>query len=74
MERRRIFSREFQLEAVKLVIGRGVSAAQAAKDLNVHENVMRKWIRQLREAPQEAFPYNGRQTGQDAEITGCARK
>jgi len=38
--RRRRFTREFKLEAVKLVRERGVSAAQAARD---HENVLRKW-------------------------------
>lgn len=68
MQRRRTFSREFKLEAVKLVTERGVSVAQAAEDLDVHENVLRKWVRALREAPQEAFPGNGKQTAQDAEI------
>ncbi|HCY5196609.1 TPA: IS3 family transposase [Staphylococcus aureus] len=68
MERRRTFSREFKLEAVKLVIERGVSVAQAAKDLDVHENVLRKWVRELRQEPQEAFPGNGKQKAQDAEI------
>ncbi|MGC4398147.1 IS3 family transposase [Hydrogenophaga sp. T2] len=68
MERRRTFSREFKLEAVKLVSERGVSVAQAAKDLDVHENVLRKWVRELREEPQEAFPGNGKQKAQDIEI------
>ncbi|MDE1557438.1 MULTISPECIES: transposase, partial [Comamonas] len=40
-------------------IERGVSVAQAAKDLDVHENVLRKWVRELRQQPQEAFPGNG---------------
>ena len=40
MQRRR-FSREFKIEAVKLVRERGVSAAQAARDLDVHENMLR---------------------------------
>ncbi|MDT4874929.1 IS3 family transposase ISHar2 [compost metagenome] len=60
MERRRTFSREFKLEAVKLVTERGVAVVQAAKDLDVHENVLRKWVRELREEPQEAFPGNGK--------------
>lgn len=42
MERRRTFSREFKLEVVKLVTESGVAVAQAAKDLDVHENVLRK--------------------------------
>lgn len=68
MERRRTFSREFKLEAVRLVTERGVAVAQAAKDLDVHENVLRKWVRELREEHQEAFPGNGKQKAQDAEI------
>jgi transposase len=38
MQRRR-FNQEFKVEAVKLIRDRGVSAAQAARDLGVHENV-----------------------------------
>jgi transposase len=68
MVTRRKFSREFKLEAVKLVKERGVSVPQAAEDLDVHENVLRKWVRELREEPQEAFPGNGKQKVQDAEI------
>lgn len=35
---------------------RGVSVAQAARDLDLHENVLRKWIRELAADPQHAFP------------------
>ena len=34
---RRKFNREFKLEAVRLVKERGVSIAQASRDLDVHE-------------------------------------
>jgi transposase len=34
---RRSFSREFKLEAVRLVRERGVSVAQAARDLDLHQ-------------------------------------
>lgn len=40
---RRIFSRDFKVEAVRLVRERGVSVAQAARDLDVHENMLRRW-------------------------------
>lgn len=68
MVTRRKFSREFKLEAVKLVTERGVTVAQAGKDLDVHENVLRKWVREMRDEPQEAFPGNGKQKAHDAEI------
>jgi transposase len=35
------FTPEFKEEAVKQVRERGLSAAQAARDLDVHENVLR---------------------------------
>ena len=53
---------------MRLFTLRGVAVAQAAKDLYVHENVLRKWTRELREEPQVAFPGNGKQKAQDAEI------
>ena len=56
---RRRFDRAFKLEAVKLVCERGVSVAQAARDLDVHENVLRKWVRELTADPQQAFPRKG---------------
>ena len=67
MERRR-FSREFKLEAVKLVRERGVAAAQAARDLDVHENVLRKWVRQFADDPQHAFPGHGQMKPEQLEI------
>jgi transposase len=38
---RRKFAREFKLEAVRMVRERGVAVTQAARDLDVHENVLR---------------------------------
>ena len=42
---RRQFTREFKIEAVRLVRDRGVSVAQASRDLGVHENGIRKWMK-----------------------------
>ena len=65
---RRQFSREFKLEAVKLVRDRGVSVAQASRDLDVHENVLRKWMRAQSADPQHAFPGQGVMRPEQAEI------
>jgi transposase len=42
---RRKFSDEFKQEAVRLVTGRGVSMSQAARDLGIHVNLLRTWVR-----------------------------
>jgi len=55
MATRRTFSSEFKREAVRLVMERGVAISQAARDLDLHENVLRKWVRELTADPQHAF-------------------
>jgi transposase len=71
---RRRFSREFKVEAVRLVIERGVSAAQAARDLGVHINVLRSWVREHRADHTHAFPGVGQQRPEDAELTQLRRE
>ena len=68
MEQRRQFTREFKLEAVRLVKDRGVSAAQAAKDLGVHLTVLRRWIKDFSSDPQQAFAGNGQMKPEQLEI------
>ena len=41
--KRRRHSDEFKLEAVKLVTDQGYSVAEAARDLGLHENLLRTW-------------------------------
>jgi transposase len=67
MERRK-FSREFKLEAVKLVRDRGVTSAQASRALGVHANVLRKWVRELATDPVQAFPGHGQMKPEQLEI------
>jgi transposase len=65
---RRQFTREFKLEAVKLVRERRVSVAQASRDLGVHANVIRKWVRDFEADPKQAFPGQGQMRPEQAEI------
>jgi transposase len=46
----------------------GVSVAQAARDLDVHETVLHRWIKQLSADPQHAFPGQGQMKPEQAEI------
>jgi transposase len=71
---RRSFTREFKLEAVKLIKERGVSVAQAGRDLDVHGNMLRKWIRDFESDPQEAFPGQGQMKPEQLEIERLRRE
>jgi transposase len=71
---RRTFSREYKLEAVRLVRDRGVSVAQAARDLGVHENVLRKWVKDWQADPRQAFPGQGQMKPEQAELDRLRRE
>ena len=72
--KRRKFSREFKIEAVKLVRERGVSVAQAGRDLDVHENVLRKWVKEFSSDPVQAFPGQGQMKPEQQEIERLRRE
>ena len=71
---RRKFSREFKIEAVRLVTDRGVAVAQACRDLDVAESVLRRWMRELTAAPAAAFPRNGQMRADLAEIAALKKE
>ena len=71
---RRKFSREFKIEAVRLVTDRGVAVAQAARDLDVAESVLRRWMRELAATPAAAFPGNGQMRADLAEIAALKKE
>lgn len=71
---RRTFSRQVKLEAVKLVRERGVAVAQAGRDLGVAESVLRRWMRELAEAPASAFPGRGPMRSEQAEIAALKKE
>jgi transposase len=71
---RRQFSREFKLEAVRLIKERGVSVVQAARDLDVGENVLRRWIKEAAADPDQAFPGQGQLKPEQLEIDRLRRE
>ena len=71
---RRKFSREFKREAVHLVTHRGVSVAQAARDLDLHATVLRRWVREFGDSPDGAFPGNGQMKPEDEEVRRLRRE
>ena len=55
MERRK-FTREFKLEAVRLIRDRRVSYVQASQDLNVHTSLLRGWVKKFSDDPEHPSP------------------
>ena len=73
MERRK-FTREFKLEAVRLIKDRGVSYGQASQDLGVHPSQLRDWVKKFGDDPQHAFPGHGQMKPEQLEIARLKRE
>jgi transposase len=71
---RRHFTREFKLEAIKLVKERGLSVSQVAKDLDIGTSVVGRWVRENQADKTHAFPGRGQMKPDDAEVARLKRE
>ena len=68
MTKRRVFSREFKIQAVRMITEQQMSVAEVARDLEVGQNLLRKWKKQLASDAEQAFPGQGRLTAEQEEL------
>src|SRR5215212_6385794 len=66
--KRRTYTREFKIEAVKLVTQEGYSIAEAARSLDVGETLLRSWKVAFQAEGEQAFPGNGRLPAVEEEL------
>ena len=59
MTKRKKFSRQFKIDAVRLVIEQGYRVTEAARSLGIHPNMLNRWKRQLEAENEDAFPGKG---------------
>lgn len=67
-KKRRKYTREYKVEAVKLVTEGGQTIAQAARDLGLGANVLQRWKKQFTEDPVHSFPGQGHLKPDDEEL------
>ena len=65
---RKRYSREFKIEAVRLLLEGGRGLAQTARDLNINRTMLSGWRKQYLEDPEGAFQGTGRRKRQDQEL------
>lgn len=68
------YTKEFKVQAVKLVVEQGMSALQVGKDLGVSQSAVSKWVRDFKVNGAEAFPGRGKLLPQDEEIRRLQRE
>jgi transposase len=75
MGKYKIYSKEFKLEAVRLLETSGKPGAEIARELGIKRNQLYKWQEQLKTQGHEGvFPGQGRRAGREAELARLQRE
>ena len=68
MGKRKRFSQEFKLEAVRLLEAGSRPPSELARELGIPRNRLYKWQEQVRKNGRGAFPGSGHRGGSSAEL------
>lgn len=72
--KRRRFSREYKQEVVEMVVQGGHAISELSEDLEIRPDMIRRWVKQYREDPAQAFPGQGRLKERDEEVRRLRRE
>jgi transposase-like protein len=73
MKKRKYFTREFKLEAVRLLEEGDKPAAELARELGVRRNLLYKWQETIEKKGKDAFPGKGRRSDVKTQATEISR-
>lgn len=71
---RKVYTREFKVEAVRLLEESELSVQQIAADLGISISSLNRWRREFRVDPEQAFPGNGKLKPRDQEVEQLRRE
>jgi transposase len=78
VEKRRVFTREFKIEAVRLVSEGKHRVAEVSESLGIRPDMLRAWKRQLEGRPRasarDIFPGRGKVSSQEEEMSSLRRE
>jgi transposase len=67
-EQRKTYTPEFKREAVRLVTEHHYGVAEAARNLGINTNMLRRWKREFADQANGAFPGKGRLSPEQEEL------
>jgi len=68
MTTRKLYSKEFKLDAISLVLEQGYSRAHAARSLEINPSMLGRWIKEDESVDGQAFRRSGKLTTEQLEI------
>ena len=67
-KKRRNYTREFKLEALRLAEQPGTTTAAVAEELGINPESLYRWKRELKDDPKQSFPGQGSLKPRDKEL------
>jgi transposase len=65
---RKVYTREFKLQALRMITNKGLSIAEVSRQLGVTEGCLRNWKKAAEELGDAAFPGSGKLSTAEDEL------
>ena len=72
--KRRQYTKEFKIEAVRLIVEEGRPISEVARELGIGENLLHRWKKKSEEGKIDPFPGKGRLSPEDEELRRLRRE
>lgn len=73
-KKRRQFTKEFKIEAVRMVVEEGRRVSEVARELGISEALLGRWKKKFEEGKIDPFPGKGRLSPEDEELRRLRRE
>jgi transposase len=73
-KKRKVYDRQFKIDAVNLVVNGERSVSEVARDLGIDANMLYRWKQKLTTEGSESFPGKGRLSSDEQELRRLRRE
>jgi|PlaIllAssembly_1097288.scaffolds.fasta_scaffold413528_2 transposase len=73
-KQRKKYTREFKVEAVRLITGQDMTIAQVSKDLGINAGLLGRWKKEFQMDASQAFPGKGHLRPEEEELRRLRRE
>ena len=67
-QNRKQFTKQYKIDAVKLITDQGYKVSEAARNLGIHHSSLRRWIKEFDSDKAQAFPGKGHMNPEKEEL------
>ena len=73
-EKRRQYTKEFKIEAVRLIVEEGRRISELSRELGTAQSLLHRWKKKYEEGKIDPFPGKGRLSPEDEELRRLRRE